>query len=131
MKRWLLLILAFTIFVLPVNAKAKDTVKVNAKMATEFDIQNNFKDIITFKPNRTVKINEKITIPSMSVVTAEVLRFQKERRMHKHGFILCRVISYTPPNSEEAVNLLEDEVYFVARKYSSINEIDAAMTGGE
>lgn len=129
MKNFIILILISVMLTLP--AMAKDGIKVNAKMATDFSINENTPEIIKFMPGRKITTGNGTKIQPKSIITAEVYQSQKEKRWHKSGFIICKLISYTEPNSTEEIDLSQEEIYLVIRKYESINPKEAAITGTE
>ena len=71
----------FTIIILP--SEANDRIKVNAKMETEFSLNENTPTTIKFIPGKTVKIGQETTIKPDSIVTAEVYQAGKENCWYK------------------------------------------------
>lgn len=129
MKRFFILFLIIFIGILP--ASAKDTIFVPAKMASIFSTSGQTPSVVAFSPNRNLKINDELTLPSRAIIAAEVYRFQKEKRMHRHGYIVCRLLSYKDPDSNEVINLLSKDIYVVARRRSNLELGEAALTGVE
>ncbi len=126
MKRTLVLILI--VFLLCANAKAQE-IKSKAKLLNEFNTQESI-DLIQFQTNETIE-DEGIIIPKNSIIKANVLKFQKEKRWHKDGFILCKILNYKDCKTGEAVDISSKELYLTLKKYEKIDKVDAAITTAE
>ena len=128
MKKLLILCLVMMITVLP--ACAKSTVRAQARMMTEYSIEDAQIEI-KFIPGREVDFGRGVKVHSKSVITAEVYQSQKERRWHKSGFVICKLLSYTDPESGEEFDISNRDIYMVARKYERIDPKEAAIIGTE
>lgn len=82
---------------------------------------------IQFKITEDFKKDDEFIIPSGSVVTAKVCESQKEKRWHKSGFIICKVISYRPEDSADNIDISEKEQYIIVRKHEPIDGKEAAI----
>ncbi len=129
MKKFLTIILIFMMLVLP--ASAKGTVKAQARMTTGYSIEDDAQIEIKFMPGRQVNFGRGVVVKSKSVITAEVYQAQKERRWHKSGFVICKLMSYTEPDSEEEIDISNRDLYMVARKYEPIDPKEAAILSTE
>ena len=127
LKKVIAIFLIFVITCFPVLAA--DKIKFYADMQTEFSDLLQPEEVEFLIPEDVI-INEEITIPAGAAVKAGILQSQKERRWHKSGFFVCRLISYSV-DEEEPVDLTEHEIHFVARKYEAINKKDASILGAE
>ena len=128
MKKFLSLILIVLLCINPVFAA--DSVKFHANMQTEFLENAENYDNIRFVNNSDVKINDEITIPAEAVIEARVHQFQTEKRWHKSGYIICSLINYTL-NDDIIVDLSDEEIYFIARKYEALDKKEASIIGTE
>ena len=115
--------------VLPVSAKSP--VRAQARMTSDYSIGENAPIEIKFMPGRKVNFGRGVNVQSKSVITAEVYQAQKERRWHKSGFVICKLMSYTEPDSDEEIDISNRDIYMVARKYERIDPKEAAIIGTE
>jgi hypothetical protein len=129
MKRLLILLMIIVMGIMPVSAKNNGIIP--AKMASIFSTTGQTPSVVAFSPNRNLKINDELTLPSRAIIAAEVYRFQKEKRMHRHGYIVCRLLSYKDPDSNEVIDLLSKDIFVVARRRSNLELGEAALTGVE
>lgn len=129
MKRLFITALIMVITVLPVSAKS--AVKAQARMTTDYSIGDNAPIEIKFMPGRKVNFGRGVNVQSKSVITAEVYQAQKERRWHKSGFVICKLLSYTEPDSEKEIDISNRDIYMLARKYERVNAKDAAILSTE
>ena len=98
--------------------------KVRASMETNFDLDESIKTV-KFHPNKTIKIGNTIQIPPEALVTADVLKFQQEKRWHKSGFILLKLKSYELDN--KTIEITQEDAYVAARKYEAIDKKEATI----
>ena len=123
MKKILIIFLLFFITFLPADAKK---IKVLGEVLKEFDTETALpSDLIQFKIQKQI-----LEMPNNSIVTAKVREFEKERRYHKAGLIVLKLESYTDENDKK-IDLDENNLYFIARKYESVNAKEATITGVE
>lgn len=127
-KKLFIICVVFIFSFLPVNAK--ENAKFIARINQEFSTGEIPKELEIAITNKT-KITDNIIIPQRSIVTAEVLGVQKERRWHKSGFIVCKAKSYFNKDKKETMDLENEDIYLIARKYEKIKGKDAALTGTE
>lgn len=129
MKKAFILIFIFFVTLLPVCAK--DKIKANATMESEFSIEENVFENITFRTEKEIILEDKVTIPENSTVTAFVYQAQKEKRWHKAGFVILKLLSFTNDDNKEPVNIEEYDIYLAGKKYESANAKDVTITGVE
>lgn len=127
-KRVIVIFLLFIIAVLPVNAK--DNIKLITHMDKRFYLSN-IPSEVYFRTIKKITILNEITIPQRSIVTAEVIQAQKERRWHKSGYILCKIKSYTLEYTNETFDISDKNIYLVARKYEPVNKKEASILATE
>lgn len=129
MKKFIIIFLITIMTVLPVSAKSP--VRAQARMTSDYSIGENAPIEIKFMPGRKVNFGRGVNVQSKSVITAEVYQAQKERRWHKSGFVICKLMSYTEPDSDEEIDISNRDIYMVARKYERIDPKEAAIIGTE
>ena len=129
MKKFIIIFLISIMTVLPVSAKSP--VRAQARMTSDYSIGENAPIEIKFMPGRKVNFGRGVNVQSKSVITAEVYQAQKEKRWHKSGFVICKLMSYTEPDSEEEIDISNRDIYMVARKYERIDPKEAAIIGTE
>ena len=127
-KKFLICLFLFIFVAIPVFAVEKLNMVV--KINQEFNSNQKYEEV-QFKTIKRTKILNEIEIPQRSIIRAEVLQSQKERRWHKSGFIICRLKSFETDYPKETVNLEHKNIYFLARKYEKINKKEVAITGTE
>ena len=111
-------------------AISKEEIKLHGNVTESFYTNDDAKQI-SFYSKEEVKINEDIVIPQNSLVTAEIIQVQKERRWHKSGYILCKILSFTPVVSGEKKDISELNMYAAIRKYHKIYGKDATILSTE
>ena len=121
----LFLILIFVL--MPVSAK--NLVNSKAKVNTEFSIINETIDTIEFSPNENIKISRNVDIPPKANIKAQIVQFQKERRWHKSGFLVCKLLSFTLEGI--TVDISQYDAYLIAKRYEPINKKEAIITAAE
>ena len=124
MKRLLLAILIMFVSFSP--AFCAEEIKAHGNMAESFYTEENAKQI-NFYSTEEIKVNDDITIPKNSLITAEVVQVQKESRWHKSGYVLCKILSFKPELSEEKKDISDTELYAAIRKYEKIYGKDATI----
>ncbi len=129
LRNSLILLCIMAITTLPVLSKGNPK-SMLANIEQEFNM-NNIPSEVYFKTSKKTKILDEITIPQRSIVRAEVLQAQKERRWHKSGFIVCKLKSYLVEMTEEPVDISDKDIYIVVKKYEPVNKKDAAILGTE
>ena len=127
MKKIISLIILAAFITLPVNAK--NLVNTNALVHSIFNISENETNIIEFTPDEDINIPTQINIPSKSKIKVQVIQSQKERRWHKSGFLICKLLSYTLDNN--TIDISQYDTYLVARKYEKLNKKEAAIIATE
>ena len=111
---------------------AKNNIKAIADVDSTFSIKyQDLPDIIQFKTTQTKTIPDVLSIPEGSVVTLKVIKAQRELRWHKSGFILCKLVSYTPEITNIPVDVSDKEIYLTIRKYEEIDKKEATFIGIE
>jgi len=127
MKKIISLIFIFNILFLPVFAK--NPIKTHALVRTEYDSEDKTTKIIKFIPDKKIKIGEILEIPSNSIINAEIFQPQKEKRFHKSGYMICKLLNYS--TAEEDFDISDKEIYVIARKYEELNGKEATIIGLE
>ena len=123
------LIILFFVFLVTLSpAFAKEKVRIISNLSDSFSVTE-MPDEIHFKTPKKVTI-QNVTIPQRSIVTAQTIQAQKERRWHKSGYILCRVINYLT-EYDELVDVSDKDIYLIARKYEPVNKKDATILATE
>lgn len=128
LRQFIVIFLLFTIAILPVNAK--DNIKLITHIDDRFYLSN-IPSEVYFRTIKKITLLNEITIPQRSIVTAEVLQAQKERRWHKSGYILCKIKSYTLEYTNETFDISDKNIYLVARKYEPVNKKEASILATE
>lgn len=127
MKKIISLFLLFTFMFLPVNAK--NLVKSNAKVHTDYNISDENIKIIEFSPDKNIKISKNVDIPPKAKIKAQIIQTQREKRWHKSGFLICKLIDFTLEGV--TVDISEYDAYLIARKYEPIDKKEAAILATE
>ena len=120
--------MAFLLVISP--AYALEDVEMIANVQNEYST-NEDQDEITFKTIKKITLTDDVTIPQRSIVTAEILQSQKERRWHKSGYLVCRLKNYLVELTNKPVDISDKELYFVVRKYEPINKKEASLVATE
>ena len=108
-------------FTIPVSAK--NPVKSKAVVQQEFQVEN-APEIIEFTNEENI-ITDKIGIPKNSKIKALVFEFQKEKRWHKSGFIIAKLLDFTLEGV--TVDLESADTFLIMRKYEPIDPKEAAI----
>ena len=127
MKKVISLFLLISFVLLPVSAK--NLVNSKAKVNSEFNIVDKNAKIIEFSPDENVKISSEVDIPPHATVRAQIIESQKERRWHKSGFIICKLLNFTLEGV--TVDISQYDAYLVARKYEPVDKKEAAIIATE
>lgn len=129
-RKLVLLLLILCIINLPVLAKSK--IKLIGNVKDGFSAKYiNLPDSISFKVAEAQTIPNFISIPEDSLITLKVIRVQRERRWHKSGFILCKLLSYTPEEQEVAIDVSDKNIYLTVRKYEAVDKKEATLVATE
>ncbi len=89
---------------------------------------------ISFIAQTELKLSDgRVSIPKDSTVYAYITNNQGERRWHRGGFIICKLKGYILPGATEKdfVDIEENEIYMVARRYAPIDKKEAAKNVAE
>ena len=105
--------------------KINAIVNINQEFSTS-DIPRN----VEFNVKESISLGS-IVIPRNSILTAELLEVQTERRWHKSGFMVCKILSYKYGKKGKNVDLSEKNIYLAVRKYEEIDGKKAAIIGTE
>ncbi len=127
-KKIIIIFLLILLITSPVLAK--DSIKLITNIDNEFNLSE-IPNEVYFKTQKKTTILTDITIPQRSIITAEVLQAQKERRWHKSGYIVCKLKSYTLEYTNEVIDLSDKNIYIIARKYETINKKEASILATE
>jgi len=109
---------------------AAEKVKFYAGIQTEFKTEGETPEFVEFVTSEDVNVKD-IKIPANSLIRAKVHQFQKEKRWHKSGFFICNLAEYSPPDTDEPVDISDKEIFFAVRKSEPINKKDAAILSTE
>ena len=123
-----LIILFFVFSIITSPAFAKEKVRIISNLSDNFSVTE-MPDEIHFKTPKKVTI-QNVTIPQRSIVTAQTIQAQKERRWHKSGYILCKVTNYLT-EYDELIDVSDKDIYLVARKYEPVNKKAATILATE
>ena len=106
--------------------------KQNLKAAVQSDfILNDSKDIV-FITYEDLKVNEDLKIPKGAVVYGENMQAQRPLRWHKSGFILCKVLKYSPDEfTADTIDVSDKDIYLAIRKYEKVYKKDVAIVTSE
>ncbi|MEE3348905.1 MAG: hypothetical protein VZR09_02595 [Candidatus Gastranaerophilaceae bacterium] len=127
-KKLLIILIVFGISISTANA-AND-IKFVAKINQDFSTQS-LPEEVNFKTIKKMTILDKIEIPQRSIITAQTIQAQKERRWHKSGYILCKLKSYTTETDNKPIDISDNEIYMIVRKYEPVNKKEVAIVGTE
>ena len=116
------------LIIAPVSAK--DGIKMRVNINHDFSVEE-IPSEVYFKTQKLLKVSEDFKIPQRSIVTAETLQAQKERRWHKSGYILAKLKSYQPELTETPIDISDKNIYIVARKYEKIDKKEASIVATE
>ena len=126
MKKILVIFLFLAFSLMPVNAEEFKGSK--AKMGTEFNFVNS-ETIIEFSSRENIRISPEVDIPPNAVIRAQTLQSQKEKRWHRSGYLICKLLDFTLEGI--TVDISKYEVYLVAKKYEPIDKKEAAILATE
>lgn len=124
----LLLLAVFFIGLIILPCSASDKIKAVAFIEQDFSL-NDIPEEISFKLNDEIILNNRI-IRKNSILTAETMAAQKERRWNKSGFILLN-LKYYESSLGYKTDIKDKNIYLIARKYQKIKGKDIAITGTE
>ncbi len=126
LKKFLSVLIILSFVMTP--AMAKDKMKLYGNINDDFTLA--YQDLpneISFVLVEARKVREDITIPEGSNVTLEVVDARRELRWHVSGIILCKLKNYTPENSKTPIDLSDENIYLVVRKYEPIKGKEAGI----
>jgi len=127
LKKAISLFLLLSFVLLP--AYAKNAVNYKAKMYSEFNIVDNNTNVIEFSSKNNLKISREVDIPPNAKIKAQIIESQKERRWHKSGFLVCKLLNFTLEGI--TVDISKYDAYLIARKYEPIDKKEAAILATE
>lgn len=127
-KKFLVLSLFLFISLLP--ASAKDEVEFLATLVDGFSVTN-FQSEISMNIPVEVKLNDNVIFAENSEVTADIIDTQRELRWHKSAYILCKLKSYQQTEDSEKIDISNENIYMIAKKYKPIDKKAALITGTE
>lgn len=125
-KKFLSVLIIFSFVLLPVSAEDKMKLYGNINDGFTLDYQD-LPEEISFVLTEAKKVREDLIIPEESVVTLEVINARRNLRWHVSGLILCKLKNYIPLATKTPVDLSEQDIYMVVRKYEPIKGKDAAI----
>ena len=127
-KVFLCIALSFSIGIMPLSAKEK--INKVANIQHEFSTSNVPSELLFKTPDQSTTVGE-LVIPPNSIVSAEILQAQTERRWHKSGLIVCKLKNYKSDDDADVTDVSGDDIYFVVRKHKPIDKKDATILGTE
>ena len=68
-------------------------------------------------------MNDNVIFAENSEVTADIIDTQRELRWHKSAYILCKLKSYQQTEDSEKIDISNENIYMVAKKYITGTEI--------
>ena len=128
MKRLFACFLIMVLTLLPVSAAEK--VKSYGKIQHDYSI-NKTSEKVVFSTDKDISIDNIVNIPKGSVITAEFCQSRAERRWHKSAYIICKLLCYIPPETVDAIDVSESDIYFAIRKYEMLDKKEAAILSTE
>ena len=118
----LFIILAFVLM----PFQSVEAAKTKGSICHEFSKYRVAEDI-SFVINEPVTINDEISIPEKSTLNAKFMMYRNERRWHRSGFFVCRLMNYTNGENGEIVDVSDKDIYFMAKKYEQLDKKEAAI----
>lgn len=109
-------------------ALAKDYLKANVVVLDEFNSKESDIKNIKFKIDNEIKIENAVLIPDNSTVELEIMQFQKEKRWHKNGFIVAQILNYCCVDNPYKVDLKDEDIYLVLKRYVKPDKLEIAIT---
>ena len=126
----ILTIFCLLFFVAVTPAFSKNNIKMLSHISENFNPVD-FPNEINFKTIKKITVLEDITIPQRSIVTAEIIQTQKERRWHKSGYILCKVKYFVTEYDEKLIDISDRNLYLIIRKYEPVDKKEVAIIATE
>lgn len=105
---------------------AKSKVNFISNINHDFSTSN-MPEVVQFKTIKKITVADGIVIPQRSIITAQTIESQKERRWHKSGYIICKVMNYVTEYDEKMYDISDMNLYFVAKKYEPVNKKAVAI----
>lgn len=128
MKRILTYIFIIFLFVQP--AFSHENTKVIGQLQDELSTETIGKSI-PLTLTTSWEIDEKTNISQGSIINIYIENSSKEKRFHRSGFFIGKLLNYSDPITKETTNIEEKNILVVGRKYDEINASDVAKTGTE
>ena len=122
------LVILFALTASPILASQK--INAVANVQQDFSLLE-VPEEIYFKTAEDFNLTEEITIPAFSMVEVEIMQAEQERRWHKSGAIVGKLKSYTPEEAEKPIDISENNIYFLIRKYEALNKKEAEILSTE
>ena len=131
LKKILTVLLVILISTTPVSAKdkVKNKVKFLSNISNDFTLSQ-IPNEIQFKTIKKTSFPQNVVIPQRSVVSAKVIRAQRELRWHKSGFILCKLDRYVTEYNE-TFDISDKNIYLIARKWEPVNKKEVSILATE
>ena len=126
-KKIISIFLLFVFILLPVGAK--NLVNSKAQVHSEFNILDENIKTIKFCPDENIKISRDVDIPPHAEIRAQIIQSQKEKRWHKSGFLICKLLDFTLEGV--TVDISKYDAYLVARQYEPVDKKEAAIIATE
>ena len=108
---------------------AKNPVNSKAEVHIDYNIEDNEIKTIEFSPEQNIRISKYVDIPPYARIKAQIIQSQKERRWHKSGFLICKLINFSLEGI--TVDISKYDTYLVIRKYEPIDKKEAAILATE
>lgn len=124
LKKSLIIFIVFSLTFAPVLAK--ENFKMYGNINEEFSTSN-IPNEVRIKTTEDNNLPDGTLIPADSTLTFKIMQVQKERRWHKSGYILCKLIDYTPDLETTPIDLSDKNIYLAIRKYEAIEGKEAAI----
>lgn len=125
-----LLVLSLFLFISWLPASAKENVEFFATLVDGYSVTNLQSELSLNIPVE-VQLTDNVTFAENSIVTADIIDTQRELRWHKSAYILCKLKSYQQTEDSEKIDISDENIYMVARKYTPIDKKEAFITGTE
>ena len=113
-----------------VSAKEKIPNKTIADMMVDFNHED-FPQEFVFKTRNDIMISDDLILPTKTLVKVQTLQVQKERRWHKSGYIVSKLKEYKTPSADKPVDVSNEEIYIITRKYEKVYPKEATILGTE
>ncbi len=128
LKRLISIFLLFIMITSPVIAE--ENIKIISEITHDFNLSAK-PEYVVLRTKEDINLEDGTIIPQNTLLTAEVMEAQKERRWHKSGFIVCKLNTYLVNEESETVDISDKNIYLIAKKYEAVNKKDAAILTSE